>query len=409
VLELMRRAGALGLRADNVGFDFGAVIKRSRAVADRQARGVATLFKKNKIDHLPGTARLAPPRKLLVDGKEVATRHVLLATGARPKTFPGLTHDGDRVLSYREAMSLERQPASLVVIGAGAIGVEFAYFYSVLGTRIDLVEALPGVLPVEDEEVSRALAKSLGAREGFRVHVAHKVEKLEKSADAVRVVISGSGASDKGERQTLEAERALLAVGVVGNVEGMGLEEVGVKVERGFIAVDRKTYRTSVEGVYAIGDVVGPPMLAHKASAEGIACVERLAGHTPVRDVDYGTIPGCTYCRPEVASVGMTEKQAREAGREIKVGRFPLRASGKANAVGETEGFVKVVVDARYGEILGAHLVGGDATDLVAELTLARSAELTTDEILGAVHAHPTFAEAIKEAVGAALGEAIDI
>jgi dihydrolipoamide dehydrogenase len=405
MLELLREAGKFGLTAENVGFDFAQVIARSRKVAQEQARGVALLFKKNGIDHLMGTARLAPPRRLLVDGMEVTAMNILLATGARPRAFPGLEPDGDRVVTYREAMVLPKVPESLVVIGAGAIGVEFAYFYSVLGTRVTLVEMLDRVLPVEDEEISQALARSLRRRKGFEILTGHRVEGIARETDGVKVtVLSGVG-----ERREIAAERALVAVGVTGNVEGLGLEDVGVKIERGHIAVDRSTYRTSVEGIYAIGDVIGAPWLAHKASAEGIACVERMAGYAPVHEVNYGAIPGCTYCKPEVASVGLTERQAREAGHEVKVGRFPLKASGKARAVGDTEGFVKVVLDARYGEILGAHFIGGDATDLVAELTLARTAELTAEEVLGTVHAHPTMAEIIKEAVGDALGEAIDI
>ncbi len=395
--QRMRHAGDFGLRAGDLGFDFAQVIARSRKVADEQARGVGLLFKKNKIDHLAGSATLRKPRTLLVDGKEVAAKRVLLATGARPKPLPGIAHDGDRVLSYKEAMALPSLPKSLVVIGAGAIGVEFAYFYAVLGTKVTLIEALPHILPVEDEEVAQALARSF-RRLGIEMLTGATVDKLEKSADAVRVSLGG---------RTIEAERALLAVGIRGNVEGIGLEEVGVKVERGFIVVDKRSYATSVDGIFAIGDVAGPPWLAHKASAEGIACVERMAGRNPP-PIDYGKIPGCTYCKPEVASVGLTEKAARAAGLEIKVGRFPLKASGKARAVGETDGFVKVIVG-KHGELLGAHLLGGTATDLVAELTLAMSSELTTDEIVATVHAHPTFAEAIKEATEDAFGHAIDI
>ena len=406
VLETLRHAEKFGLHAKDVGFDFSSVIARSREIADRQAKGVAFLFKKNKIDHVVGTAKLARPRTLLVNDKPLDTKQIVLATGARARTFPGpanLVHDGDRVLSYKEAMSLTQRPASLIVIGAGAIGVEFAYFYSVLGTRVTLVEALDRVLPVEDEEISKELARSLGRREGFEILTGNKVDKIEKTATSVTVTVTGKD----GNSRALTAERALLAVGVTGNVENLGLEEVGVKVERGHIVVDRATYQTAVEGIYAIGDVIGAPWLAHKASAEGIACVERIAGHAS-RAVDYATIPGCTYCKPEVASVGMTEAQARAAGLKFTVGKFPLKASGKAMAVGDTEGFVKVLVGAR-GEIVGAHLIGGDATDLIAELALARGGELTSDEILGTIHAHPTMAETLREAVAAALGEAIDI
>ncbi|MSP60637.1 MAG: dihydrolipoyl dehydrogenase [Myxococcales bacterium] len=403
VLDQLHHLDELGLRADNIGFDFARVIARSRAVAAQQAKGIAFLFKKNKIDHLAGTARLAPPRTLLVDGKEVAAKRVVIATGARPKGLPGISHDGDRVLSYREAMILPERPASLVIIGAGAIGVEFAYFYAALGTKVVIVEALPRLLPVEDEEVSEALTRSFVKR-GIEVITGFGVERIDTSPSGVEVIIARQGA----DRRTLAADRALLAVGVRGNVEDLGLEAIGVKLERGFIVADRTHYRTSVDGIHAIGDVIGPPLLAHKASAEAIACVERIAGVKDVHAVDYTTIPGCTYCRPEVASVGLTERQARESGREVKVGRFPWRASGKARTAGETEGFVKVILDAKHGELLGAHLIGGAATELIGELGLARSGELTADEILGTVHAHPTFAEAIKSAVEDAYGEAID-
>jgi dihydrolipoamide dehydrogenase len=401
-LETLRAAEELGLTAENVGFDFAKVIARSRAIAGKNAKGVGFLFKKHQIDHLPGTAKLARPRKLLVDGKEVEAKRILIATGARPRALEGMEHDGDRVVSYKEAMALPEQPRALVIVGAGAIGVEFAYFYAVLGTKVTLLEALEQVLPVEDLEVAQALERSLKKR-GITVWTGAKVAKLERDTKGVRVHTERGA-----ERQVFEADRALIAVGVRGNVEGLGLEELGVKVERGFIAVERQSYRTSVDGIFAIGDVIGPPMLAHKASAEGIVCVERMAGHAPP-PVDYSTIPGCTYCKPEVASVGMTERAARAAGREVKVGRFPWAASGKARAVGEMEGFVKVVIDAQHGEILGAHLLGGTATDLVAELALARSSELTVDELRATVHAHPTFAEGIKEAVEDAFGVAIDI
>jgi dihydrolipoamide dehydrogenase len=402
VLEVLRRAADFGLRADNVGFDFAQVVARSRGNAVKQAKGVAFLFKKHTIDLLVGTAKLGAGRKLLVDGKPVEAARVLIATGARPKSPPGMEPDGDRVITYKEAMALAERPRTLAIVGAGAIGVEFAYFYSVLGTEVILIEALDQILPVEDHEVSALLARSLQKR-GITVWTGAKVEKLERGAGGV-VVHAARGA----ERKEFAAERALIAVGVRGNVEELGLEQAGVKVERGFIVVERPSYATSTAGIFAIGDVVGPPMLAHKASAEGIACVERMAGHAPP-PVDYSAIPGCTYCQPEVASVGMTERAAKAAGRAVKIGRFPWSASGKARAVGESEGFVKVVIDARHGEILGAHLIGGDSTDLVQELTLARTGELTADELRATVHAHPTFAEGIKEAVEDAYGMAIDL
>jgi dihydrolipoamide dehydrogenase len=405
LLELAHHAADLGIKVEAVRPEFDKVIARSRKVADRQAKGVEYLFKKNKIDTLRGTGKLARVNGrvvLTVDGKPIDAPNVMVATGARPKPLPGLEHDGKQIISYKEAMALPTQPARIVIIGAGAIGVEFAYFYNAVGTKVVLLEALPQILPVEDEEVSVALQKNLVAQ-GIEVTTSAKVEKVEKG-ERVRVHLTDG----KGAPKTIEAELCLLAAGVRGNVEGIGLEECGVKLERGFIAVDRATYRTSVENVYAIGDVIGPPMLAHKASAEGVACVEALAKH-PVHAVDYQAIPGCTYCRPEVASVGLTEKQAREKGLQFKVGRFPFKASGKAMAASETEGFVKVLVGEPHGELLGAHVLGGASTDMVATLTLAMSSELTSDEILSTVFAHPTFAEAIKEAVADAHGEAIDL
>jgi len=401
LVETLAHAVELGLKIEgSVKPDFDKTIARSRQIADRQAKGVEYLFKKNKIDVVRGTGKLvkqAGKVVLTVDGKAIEATNILLATGARPKPLPGIEHDGSAVISYREAMSLKKQPKSIIIIGAGAIGIEFAYFYAAVGTQVTVVEALPHILPVEDEEVSVALKKTL-EKQGMTILTGAKVEKLEKGPP-VKVTVSG---------KVYEADVCLLAAGVRGNIEGIGLEECGVKVERGFISVDTKSYRTSVANVYAIGDVLGPPMLAHKASAEGIACVEGLAKHT-VHAVDYQAIPGCTYCHPEVASVGLTEAKAKEKGVKYRVGRFPFKASGKAMAASETEGFVKVLVGAEHGELLGAHILGGASTDMVATLTMAMTAELTADEILSTVWAHPTFAEAIKEAVADAYGEAIDI
>jgi dihydrolipoamide dehydrogenase len=401
LLEHIEHAGDLGIKVEgSVKPDFDKTIARSRQIADRQAKGVEYLFKKNKIDVVRGSGKVvkqAGKIVLTVDGKPIEATNILLATGARPKPLPGIEHDGSAVISYREAMSLKKQPKSIIIIGAGAIGIEFAYFYAAVGTKVTVVEVLPHILPVEDEEVSVALKKTL-EKQGMTILTGAKVEKLEKGPP-VKVTVGG---------KVYEADVCLLAAGVRGNVEGIGLEECGIKVDRGFIAVDQKTYRTNVEHIFAIGDVLGPPMLAHKASAEGIACVEGIANHT-VHAVDYQAIPGCTYCHPEVASVGLTEAKAKEKGLKYRVGRFPFKASGKAMAASETEGFVKVLVGAEHGELLGAHILGGASTDMVATLTMAMTAELTADEILSTVWAHPTYAEAIKEAVADAYGEAIDI
>jgi dihydrolipoamide dehydrogenase len=401
LVELIEHAAELGVTVEGARPDFARTIARSRAIADSQAKGVEYLFKKNKITTLRGDGKLVKGPRLTVDGKAIDAPKILIATGASPKPLPGIEHDGDRVISYKEAMALKEQPKRLVIIGAGAIGVEFAYFYNALGTEVVLLEALPRILPVEDAEVSGALARRL-AKDGIEIATAARVQKLDKGPP-LRVTFSDA----KGER-TVEGDRCLLAAGVRGNVEGIGLEECGVTVERGFIKVEPRTYQTSARDVYAIGDVIGPPMLAHKASAEGIACVEAIA-NAHVHPVDYNAIPGCTYCHPEVASVGLTEERAREQGQKFKVGRFPFKASGKARAASETEGFVKVLVGEPHGELLGAHVLGGASTDMISTLTLAMTSELTSDEILSTVFAHPTFAEAIKEAVADAHGEAIDI
>lgn len=418
VFAALREGAALGILVDNPRVDFGKVIGRSRAVADNQRKGVAFLLKKNGIDHLAGSGALQPGSsgraQLVFEGQPVEARHIVLATGARPKALPGIEPDGDRIITYFEAMSLPAQPRSLVVLGAGAIGIEFAYFYNAIGTKVTVLEALPRVLPAEDEEISAQVERAL-RRQGIEIHTGARVGEVTRGQgdqEGITAVFTDS----KGQERTVIGERLLSAVGVRGNVEGIGLEACGIATERGFIKVDG-AYRAlgadgrPVEGVYAIGDVIGPPMLAHKASAEGVACVEGIAGvpEAEIRKVDYGAIPGATFCRPEVGSMGMTEARAKEAGLSIKVGRFPFKVSGKGQATGETEGLVKVIVAEGSGEILGAHIVGGTASDMIAALTLARAAELTTTEVLHTVHAHPTFAEVMKGAVEAAYGEAIDL
>jgi dihydrolipoamide dehydrogenase len=399
LLEELQNAEDLGVKVESYKPDFAKIIQRSRGVAGKNSKGVEFLFKKNKIELIRGTAKLVK-NGVTVDGKPLEAKNIIVATGARPKPLPFLEHDGKQVLSYKEAMNLPAQPKSILIIGAGAIGVEFASFYNACGTKVTLVEALPTIVPAEDEEVAHALARIL-TKHGIEVIAGAKLISVEKGPP-VKAQLQDA----KGER-TVEAEVCLLATGVRGNVEGIGLEEAGVKVERGFIVVD-KSYRTSAPNVYAIGDVIGPPMLAHKAMGEGVACVEAIAGKLE-HSVDYHAIPGGTFCHPEIASVGLTEKKAKEQGLKFKVGRFPFTANGRARASSATDGFVKVLIGEPHGELLGAHILGGASTDMLATLTLAMTSELTADEILATTFMHPTFAEAMKGAVEDAYGEAIDL
>jgi len=407
VYEYLMHAADYGIRIDGpVMPDFKKVIERSRAVAEGMSNGVRFLFRKNKIEVISGTGKLKAPGVVVVtgsDGKEseVKAAHIILATGARSRELPGVKQDGKRVIGYREALTLPELPGSMVVVGSGAIGSEFAYFYQTMGSEVTLVEFLPDVVPLEDEEVSKQLERSF-KKSGMKVMTSSTVESVDTSGKLCRVKIK----TPKGETG-VEAEVVLSAVGITPNIENIGLEELGIEVENGRVKVD-PFYRTNVNGVYAIGDIVGGPALAHVASAEGIACVEKIAGHDP-RPVDYGNIPACTYTSPEVASVGLTEKAAREAGYELKVGKFPFTASGKASASGARDGFVKLVFDARYGELLGAHLIGANVTEMIAELVVARKLETTGEEIIRAVHPHPTMSEAIMEAAAAAYGEVIHI
>ncbi|MES2388962.1 MAG: dihydrolipoyl dehydrogenase [Bacteroidota bacterium] len=408
VFEYLKHSKDYGINADNVTADFSAVIKRSRGVADGMSKGIAYLLKKNKIDTIFGTAKLTADKKVEVTAKEggakttYEAKHILLATGARSRELPNLPIDNETIVGYRKAMVLDSLPASMVVVGSGAIGVEFAYFYASMGTKVTIVEFLPRIVPVEDEDISKELEKSF-KKSGINVMTNASVEKVEKVAGGkAKVTIKTATGTE-----TLETDVVLSAVGIATNVEGLGLEEAGVKVEKGRVETD-DFYRTNVPGIYAIGDIVKGPALAHVASAEGIICVEAIAGEHP-EPLNYGNIPGCTYCQPEIASVGLTEKQAKEAGYEIKVGKFPFVASGKASASGDKTGFVKVVFDAKYGEFLGAHMIGGSVTELIAEVVVARKLETTGHEVMKAVHPHPTMSEAVKEAVAAAYGEAIDI
>ncbi len=406
VLLTMKNAATWGISYDNLRVDFGKIIQRSRGIADRISKGVEFLMKKNKIEHLHGEARLAAPGRVDVAAEgtpadRLSAKHVILATGARPRTIPGVALDRKKVITSTEAMSLTKQPATLIILGAGAIGIEFAYFYNALGTRVTVVEMMPGILPIEDRELTKMLESSL-RKQGIEILTETKVERVTPGGGDVTVSVSGpSGARE------IKGELALMAVGVQGNVEHLGLEELGVAVERSHIKVDRD-YRTSVSGVYAIGDVIGPPWLAHVASAEGIHCVEAIAGKQPA-PLDYSSIPGCTYCQPQVASVGLTEEKAIAEGHELRIGRFPFRPLGKAVAINETEGMVKLIFDAKYGELLGAHILGSDATEMIAELVVAKKLETTGEQLFHAVHAHPTLGEAVMEAAAAAYGEAINI
>ncbi len=407
ILHTFRRGEEWGITFDNLQFDFGKIIRRSRAVSDRIVRGVEYLMKKNSIDVIAGTARIAGPGAVdLVAGGKKTVRlgadHVILATGARPRPLPGVAIDRMRVITSTEAMSLASQPKSMVIIGGGAIGVEFAYFYNALRTKVTLVEMLPGILPLEDRELTRSLEASL-RKQGIEILTDTKVEAVRCSHDDVTVTVRAAG----GDAREISAELALMATGVQGNVENLGLEEAGVTVEKGNIRVDAD-YRTNVPGVYAIGDVIGPPWLAHVASAEGIHCVEAIAGKKPA-PLDYTSIPGCTYCQPQIASVGLTEEKAKAAGHELRIGRFPFRPLGKAVAIGESEGMVKLIFDAKYGELLGAHILGSEATEMIAELVVARRLDATAEGIFRSIHAHPTLGEAVMEAAAAAYGEAINI
>lgn len=389
-----------------VKVDFEAIVRRSRSVAEGMSKGIQFLFKKYKVENIQGTAKVLSGKKVQViaaDGavSEYSANHIIIATGARSRELPNLKQDGKKIIGYREALTLPKQPASMVVVGSGAIGSELAYFYNTIGTKVTLVEFLPAVVPLEDEEVSKQLERSF-KKSGMKVMTDSSVESVDTTGDLCKVTVK----TRKGE-EIIEAEIVLSAVGIATNLEGIGLEEIGIETENGKVKVD-EFYRTSVEGYYAIGDIVKGPALAHVASHEGTICVEKIAGHNP-EPLDYTNIPGCTYTHPEVASVGMTEKQATEAGREIKIGKFPFTASGKASAAGAKEGFVKVIFDANSGEWLGAHLIGDHVTEMISEAVVARKLKATGRQIIDAVHPHPTMSEAIMEAVAAAYGEVVHI
>jgi len=406
VFNYLKHAEDYGLKVENADKDFNAVVKRSRGVAEGMSKGVQFLMKKNKIDVLEGTGKILPRKKVSVtDAKGKSTTHeadhVIIATGARSRELPSLPQDGKKVIGYRKAMTLEKQPESMIVVGSGAIGVEFASFYNDMGTEVTIVEFQPTIVPVEDEEVSKQFER-IYKKKGIKVMTNSSVESVDTSGKKVKAKVK----TKKGE-EVLEADIVLSAVGIKTNIENIGLEDVGIKTDKDKIIVN-DYYQTNIPGYYAIGDVTHGPALAHVASAEGILCVEKIAGHK-VEPIDYGNIPGCTYSDPEISSVGMTEKQAKEAGYELKVGKFPFSASGKASASGAKDGFVKVIFDAKYGEWLGCHMLGAGVTDMIAEAVVARKLETTGHEVLKAIHPHPTMSEAVMEAVADAYDEVIHL
>lgn len=411
VNEDIKHAKEFGIEATGK-VDFGAVVKRSRGVADKMSKGVQFLMKKNKIDVVMGFGKLKAKGQLEVtaaDGskKIVEGKHIIIATGARSRELPALKIDGKKIIGYREAMALPQAPQKMIVVGSGAIGVEFAYFYNSMGTKVTIVEFLPRIVPVEDEEISKELEKNF-KKNGIEVMTSAEVTKVDISVNGVKATVK----TQSGE-VSLEADIVLSAVGIAANIEGISLEELGIKTEKGKVSVDQ-FYKTNVEGFYSIGDCAPNQALAHVASKEAIICVENIAynekkyNHKP-EPIDYNNIPGCTYCSPEIASVGYTEKQARDAGYEVKVGKFPLSASGKASAAGHLEGFIKVIFDAKYGEWLGTHMIGYNVTEIISQTVTARTLETTYQEVLNSIHPHPTISESIKDAIEVAYGEAIHL
>ncbi len=413
VYDYVKHSANYGITTTGVNHDFGAVIKRSRGVADKMSKGVQFLMKKNKIDVIMGYGKVMSKGKVEVKDAEgktqiIETKYIVIATGGRSRELPNLRQDGKKVIGYREAMVLPTQPKSMIIVGSGAIGVEFAYVYNSMGTKVTIVEFLPRIVPVEDEDISRELEKQY-RKQGIEIMTNASVESLDTSGALVKAKVKQLD----GSFVTLEADIVLSAVGVVSNIENIGLEQNGIKADKGRVIVD-KFQQTNVAGIYAIGDCSPGQALAHVAAKEGINAAEHIAyqekkhAHLP-EGIDYNNVPGCTYCIPEISSVGYTEKAAKEAGYEIKVGKFPFMASGKASASGATEGFVKVIFDAKYGEFLGCHMIGMNVTEMIAEAVVARKLETTAHEILNAIHPHPTMSEGLKEAVAAAYGEAIDI
>ena len=401
--KLKYEAAAWGIEADNVRHDWSRVIARSRGVAGNLNKGVAFLFKKNKITHIQGRAKISEPGRVAVTnpdgqpGPTLQAKNIMIATGATPRSLPGTDFDGDRIISSKEAMTLEQQPKKLLIIGAGAIGMEFAYFYNAFGTEVIVIEMMNRLLPIEDEEVSKAIAKAY-RKAKIDCRTSTKTHSVRKTGSSVELTVGSAG--DEGadaKTETLTGDKVLVAIGVKGRYDGLFENSLGIELYKDHIKVDKTTYQTSVPGIYAVGDVIGPPWLAHVASEEAIICVEKLAGHNPT-PIDYTTIPGCTYCHPQVASVGLTERACKEQGLDYKVGKFPFQASGKAQAVGHTQGFVKIITDQKHGEILGSHMIGDNVTELIAEMGLAKRLEATAEEVIATIHAHPTLSEAVHEA-----------
>lgn len=407
VFEYLSHAADYGITVKDAKADFNGMVKRSRDVADGMSNGIKFLMKKNKIDVLSGNGILKSNKTVTVTdeaGKSTdytANKAVIIATGARSRALPNLPQDGEKIIGYRQAMTLKKQPKKMVVVGSGAIGVEFAYFYNAIGTEVTIVEYLPNIVPVEDNDVSKQLEKTF-KKSGIKVMTGSSVESVDTSGKHCVVSVKTAKGDEK-----IECDVVLSAVGIQANIENIGLEEVGIVVDKGRILVN-DFYETNMPGYYAIGDVVPGPALAHVASAEGIVCVEKIAGHHP-EPIDYGNIPGCTYCSPEIASVGMTEKAAKEAGIELKIGKFPFSASGKASAAGAKDGFVKLLFDAKYGELLGAHMIGANVTEMIAEIVAIRKLETTGEELIKTIHPHPTMSEAVMEAAAAAYGEVIHL
>lgn len=406
VFEYIQHAADYGIEVKDSSVNFEGMIKRSRDVADGMSKGVQFLMKKNKIEVIMGTGKVKPGKKIEVTGedgktKEVSAKNIIIATGGRSKELPNLKQDGKKIIGYRKAMTLEKMPKKMVVVGSGAIGVEFAYFYKSIGVDVTIVEYMPNVVPVEDEEISKQLARSF-KKSGINIMLESEVKDVDTKGSGCKVKVK----TKKGE-ETFDCDIVLSAVGVTANIENIGLEDVGIATDKGKIMVD-DFYKTNIDGYYAIGDCVPGQALAHVASAEGIICVEKIAGENP-QALDYNNIPGCTYCSPEIASVGHTEKSAKEAGFDLKVGKFPFSASGKASAAGHKDGFVKVIYDAKYGELLGAHMIGANVTEMIAEIVVARKLETTGHEVLKSVHPHPTMSEAVMEATAAAYDEVIHL
>lgn len=406
VFDYLKHAGEYGIKVKEIEAQFGDMISRSRQVADGMSKGVQFLMRKNKIEVIMGSGKLEGKGAVTVtdsEGKSVLyqAKHIVLATGARSRKIESIPQDGERIIGYREAMTLKEQPKRMIVVGSGAIGSEFSYFYNAIGTKVTLIEYMPNILPVEDEESSKTMEK-IFKKQGIEIRTATTVEKALVKGKEVEVVVSKDG-----KKESLVADVVLSAVGIEANIEHLGIEKVGIKTERGKVLVN-EFYETNVSGVYAIGDLIPGPALAHLASHEAIVCIEKIAGKNP-HPIDYTNIPGCTYTYPEVASVGYTEKSAKEAGYSIKVGKFPFSASGKASAAGAKDGFVKLIFDEKYGELLGAHMVGANVTEMIAEIVMARKLETTGHEIITAIHPHPTMSEAVMEAAAAAYGEVIHL